>query len=268
MMFERSHLAPGLALLLLGAAVPACGSSPLVIPQPPQDLTATAQVYETPTGTIDPAHLDQLIADAQAQAASMDLDWLPTFIIDALTRVRARLDDAGLPLDPAITHKKNRPVLEAVAVVQHTCSGWPGVTAPAADSGQNDIDLTAVVQNTELQRAIWGSATSCHAVVQPTAGVSVNGFIDGTVSLLAQGPLPATDAAAQVLVAVSGQIGTENNIATASFDFRIVGTQVEFRHPVADGDVIVSVGPQGFSVRGSNGSYACDTVTLVCSPTS
>jgi hypothetical protein len=49
-----------------------------------------------------------------------------------------------------------------------------------------------------------------------------------------------------------------------SFDFRVVYPQIEVRVPVADGDVIASVGLDGVVFRGANGDFSCPLTQSTC----
>jgi hypothetical protein len=263
MLFERHNLIAALASVVLAGGL-ACGASPLTLPQPPQSLTALADAYANPTGTVNQAQLQQTVTDAEAQFSSSGLDWLPQLIDENLVRVRERFDQNVLPTNPLIARQQNRPSIQAVVNVQHVCQGW-GSSAPAAGSN-GDLSLTAVVEDTQLTRGVFGSATSCMETVQATNNVAVNAFVSGELNTLLQGSLPATDQDVFALVQISGQIGTQNNVTSGSVDFQIVGTQVEFRHTVSDGFVIVSIGPTSVSVRGSNGTFTCDLTGTTCSP--
>jgi len=96
----------------------------------------------------------------------------------------------------------------------------------------------------------------------------VNGFFAGSIGILLQGPLPANDQQAQALVRITGQIGADAGTTSGSFDFVIAGPSVAFRYPVSDGDVIVSIGKESVSARGSNGAFTCDLTGLDCAPSS
>jgi hypothetical protein len=262
---NAARLPVGLVPVLLGgAALSACGPSPLTLPQPPADLTALQQAYASPTGTVDTAALQQTVTDAKAQFDSSNLSWLPTFIADELVRIRHRFDITGFPTNPTILHQNNRPRLQAVVDAQHTCQGWSQPAGPPDAGANGSIDLTVVVDDTQLQRGLFGTATSCQERVQPVSLLAVNGFFSGTVNILLQGALPEADQDAQALVQVSGDIGTEGNVTNGSVDFQIVGNTVQFRHTVSDGFVIVSVGPSAISVRGTNGTFTCDVNGLTC----
>jgi hypothetical protein len=214
----------------------ACGTSDLDVPQPPQDLTATAQVYTAPTGTVDPAQVQQIVADAQARVASSRLDTVAPVVRDALAGLRRRLDASNLPSDPAETPKRRHPDLRAV------------ITAHRACEGGGSIDLTLVIENSRLQRAIWGTANAC-------------GPLNGSVSLFLQRALPEQAQDAAALVMLSGSEGVAG-------DFAVQGQAVAVRRAVADGEVIVAVGTDGVSVRGQNGTVTCALTATSCGPLS
>jgi len=251
-------------VLVLALMLPACGDKTLDVPQPPQDLTALADAYAMPTGTIDPTQLQQTVSDAKAQFAASHFDALATLIADMLVGVRERFDDSEFPVDPLSTREKNRPTLQAVVTAQHTCKGWSTPVGPPDATQNGNLELTAVIDDTQLERAIWGTASSCRQRVLTVGTLGVNAFLSGMVSTFLQGPLPADDQQARALVLITGQLGTDSDVVSGTFDFQIVGTSVEFRHPVADGFVIVSVSPQAVSVRGNNGSFTCEADGLSC----
>ena len=51
---------------------------------------------------------------------------------------------------------------------------------------------------------------------------------------------------------------------TASIDFLIKDGQIQFRLPVSDGDIIVSVGLTTLTLRGSNGTFTCEVGSHKC----
>jgi hypothetical protein len=225
-------------------ALVSCAPGPVSIPQPPQDVTAIAAVYATPTGTADPARLQQAAADAQARLANSRLDRVAPAIGDLLSSLRHRFEQSNYPVDPAEAPERHRPTLDAVISANRPCSAGGA------------IDLTAVVQDSELQRAIWGTANACQEIAVGPADAGL--LIDGTVALGLQGPLPTSSDTAEVLVVITGQVGPPGRTAAGSVDFRIVGSTLEVRHAVDDGDVIVGVSASGITVRGKNGTFTCD----------
>jgi len=261
---NRSSFLAGALALSLAAGVPACGPPPLSLPAPPQDLTALQQAYASPTGTIDTARLQQTVSDAKAQFAAQHLDALPAVVAAALVRVRQKFFDTDFPTDPLVARKKNRPSLQAVVDAQHTCQGWTTPVGAPDPAANGSLDLTAVIDDTQLQRNIWGNASSCQERVPASGPLAVSVFLSGMVGILLQGPLPADDQQAEALVLLTGQFGTESDVGSGSIDFQIVGPEVQFRHTVSDGYVIVGVGTQAISVRGSNGTFTCDLSGLAC----
>lgn len=253
--------------LLPGLGAGGCGPGPLTLPQPPQDLTALAAAYASPTGTVDVDRLQQIVTDAQARLYTSDLAWLAPLVTTALVREWRRFEDLGFPTDPLTRRKENRPFLQAVVTAQHTCQGWGTAGTVASATGSGDIDVTAVVDDTQLLRALWGTATACQEQVTALNLVTVNAYLDGSLAIALQGPLPQNEQEARALVQFSGQMGTEQGVAGTSFDFVLDGRTVSFRYPVSDGDVVVSVGPEAVGVRGSNGSFSCDLAGLSCAAT-
>jgi hypothetical protein len=118
------------------------------------------------------------------------------------------------------------------------------------------VELTAVVQTGRLSRAIWGTATSCQERIAITAQKSVDAELDGNLILYLYGALPRTSAEMQLLVHLERQ--------SSALDFRVMGPLIEFRLPVKDGDIIVSVSPDKLTLRGRNQTAVCDLATRAC----
>jgi hypothetical protein len=287
--FDRSPTpaarARALALAVATAtATAACTQGTLTLPQPPQDITDVVQAYAMPTGTVDPATVQSIASGAQAELESRNLDWLPLLVTRSLESVTGRFNASVFPTNPNVLGPNRRPRLEAFANVQANCLGWGVPTtdggaavgpdggtvdagAASPDAGANgSVELTAVVSDTQLQRNVFGTASSCMSQlsVSDRVGLSVNAFLNGSVGVFLQGSLPASDQDAQFVAVFNGQLGTENNIANASVDFRVVNSTVEFRHQVSDGFVIVAIGTQTVTIRAANGTFVCDFSGLNC----
>ena len=78
------------------------------------------------------------------------------------------------------------------------------------------------------------------------------------------GPLPRADGGAKFLLVFSGRLGTDDRTIESSLDFRILDGQLAFRYAVSDGDIIVEVGASSISLRGANGTFACDLASRSC----
>jgi hypothetical protein len=266
--------------LVLGAgfaaiAATGCGPDPVDVPTPPlaEETAAIVATYDAPTGSIDTANLQRTVQQAGARLEELNLDWLPDLIAEALTRLRTRFDEGGLPADPAAPPDDDRARITAVVNLTRICRGWDDPAGPPNAAANGDIEVTAVVEATQLTRQAWGTATACHARLDPidtpvldevALSSGVNAFVDGTLILYLFGPLPRTGSEADFLLRFSGQIGRQEQPRSASFDFRVVDRKVEFRHAVADGDIIVGVGATSLTLRGSNATFTCDLATASC----
>lgn len=253
----------------------ACGPD-VDYPTPPlsEETKAIVATYEQPTGTLDVARLEQLAEDVKARVDALGVDWLPVLMSDALVRLRQRFDAGGLPEDPGARADSGRAEIKAVIALSRVCSGWsdPPGAPDAAENGS--IEMTAIVDETRLQRELWGTASDCRQRLQRTAtstpsgglGVAVNAQLDGTWIIYLDGPLPTQGRDAKYFMSFAGELGLEGRVRPLAFDFRLVDGQVQFRHPVDDGDLIVGVGLGSFSLRGQNATYQCDLAKLYCQP--
>ena len=276
---RRRDLASGAVATALGAIALGCGPSDVTLPTPPMEAETAALVmtYQMPTGNLDTSNIDQVRSDAQARLDELNLDWLPDLLSDALTRLRGRLDAAGLPDDPASMPDTRRGQLTAVASITRICAGWSDPSGPPDQAMNGSVEVTAIVDTGKLNPEIWGMATSCLARFPPAGSTGtvasatstvVNATLDGTLILYSLGPLPTDPTDGQFLVSFSGSIGVGDQVGSASFDFEIQKSQVSFRVPVASGgDAIVTVGTT-LGIQGANAGFSCDLTTLTCQQTS
>jgi len=257
------------------ALVAGCGPEDLQLPATP-DLDMLVQAYDMPTGTIDPQHLDQIMADAKARLQQLQLEWLPDLVASFLTILRQQADDHGLSTDPNGHPDMDRPKIEAVIRVLRNCSGWsdmPASETPAPGTPPNGtLDGTAVISDSELRRTMTINGTSCRAQVEATNRIArsllptLDVFLNGTLNVFFYDRLPRTVAETKVLVQISGELGTAQMTVSGTFDFRLFYPNVDFRLPRPDGDIIVSVTPDGITLHGSNATYSCDVALQSCGP--
>jgi hypothetical protein len=266
-------VAAALGLAALGAA----GCAPDVnLPTPPNQAQTAAlvAVYQMPTATLDPAAIDQVSSDAQARLADLPLDWLPDLISNLLVTSERRLEDGGLPDDPATMPDESRAELTASVEVHRICPGWSDPPGPPDEAQNGAVDLTAIVDTGRLNPELWGTGTACKVRVPPAASamsaISVvtpppvlNVTFDGTLIVYSLGPLPRTPAQSQFLLTFDGMITINGQTKSLSFDFQVQNGSVEFRVPVGNGDAIVSVGAT-LGIRGANASYSCDPASQSC----
>jgi hypothetical protein len=276
--WRRDFVARAAATVLAAGAL-GCGPGNVTLPTPPMEAETAALVmtYQMPTGTLDTSNINQVLSDAQTRLDELHLDWLPDLLSEALTRLRSRLDAAGLSDDPASTPDKHRGQLTAVATVTRTCAGWSDPSGPPDASANGSVEVTAIVDTGQLNPEVWGTATSCLALFPPAGSTgaiatatstAVDATLNGTLIVYLLGPLPASAADAQILVSFSGSIGVGDQVGSASFDFEISKSVVKFRIPVASGgDAIATVGTT-LGIQGANAGFSCDLTTLTCQQTS
>jgi hypothetical protein len=261
----------------VAAALGVAGCAPDVeVPTPPNQAQTAAlvAVYQMPTATIDPGAVDQVLADAEARLADLHLDFLPDLISNLLVSTKRRLDEGGLPDNPASRLDESSVEVSASVQVHRICPGWSDPAGPPDETQNGAVDLTEVVHAGQLSPELWGTATGCKVRV-PAAGTAtavalsvvtppvVNAMVDGTLIVYSLGPLPSTPANAQFLLTFEGTITIDGQTKSLSFDFQVVNGSVEFRVPVANGDAIVTVGAT-LGIRGANASYSCDLATQTC----
>ena len=262
-------------VVALAASGVAC-TGDVVLPDSPREaqVEMVAAIYDNPTGTIDVAGSEARIDDIQARIAAMHLDWLPPLIAQALEALSKRLTDASLTPDTEDGARTGRrTIIEAAMYMTRICRGWSDTPGAPDEAANGSIQLTAVIEDSSLRRDIWGEATACKTRLDPldvaggltiTPSPSVNLFIEGTLDVRLYGPLPRTVGDAKFLLIFNGRLGTEDRTADASFDFRVLDGQLAFRYAVSDGDIIVEVGATSISVRGANGTFACDLASRSC----
>jgi hypothetical protein len=274
----RLALLSGLAAL---ATAGACGPGSVTLPEPP-DAAGTAAlvaVYEMPTAVIDATTVVQVATDAQARLGDLNLDWLPAVVIDALVRVRHRLADGGLPVDPKGIEDTSRPIIRAVATVHRVCAGWDDPSGPPNEAANGAIDLTGIVETGHIDPELWGPAVACKVRSPPASSIAavggpivgtpvINGTVDGTIIVYALAPLPESAVDAQFLLRFEGMIGVDDQVHAVSFDFEYRAGSLSFRVPGPNGgDAIVTVGTT-LGIRAANGGFSCDLTTATCQASS
>lgn len=261
-----------IVLPVLGAAglVAGCGDSFTLPPSP--DMSALVATYQNPTGTIDPTQLAQIMSDAQMKIAQLHPEWLPDLVATALTRLRSRLADSGLSTDPTETANHDTQSIDAVLTIMQICKGWADPIGPVDAAQNGSFQFTAVVEDGRVRQTMGGTASMCDARLQPTNNVvlstiiDIKAFLDGTLNLYLYSGLPTSVADTDVLVQVMGQIGTMGSIVSGSFDFHLIYPNVEVSLTRPDGNIIVSVGLSGVTLRGQNATYQCNSALQTCTP--
>jgi hypothetical protein len=228
---RRWDLAAGGALALATAAL-GCGPGTVTLPTPPMatETAALVMTYQMPTAMLDTSNANQDLSDAQARLNELHLDWLPGLLEDALTRLRSRLDAAGVPDDPSSAPDRSKGQLTAVATSTRICTGWSDPAGPPDAAANGSVEVTAIVDTGKLNPEVWGTATSCLERFPPAGSTGtvasatstvVNATLNGTLILYLLGPLPANPSDAQVLVIFDGSIGVGDQVVSASWGFEI-----------------------------------------------
>jgi hypothetical protein len=251
------------------AALAALGCQPqaelLELPPVPSELQEVAAQYVTPTGAV-PAN-----AQAQVDEVALEIDLLretglPEFITDRLVELRARLEASGVSTGPDDHPSIDRTTTDATARLDRTCRGWdPASTTP--DTANGTVQLFAKIESNTLSRLLWGTASACRERAHVADRVAVNPYVDGSIAIYLEGPLPTDLRDAHFIVAFDGTLGTERLGQTpVTFDFRVTALQLEVRVPVPDGVIIGAGGLTEVSLRGTNGTFRCSRQTKVCAP--
>jgi hypothetical protein len=242
-----------------------CGPERVSMPPVPTEIQAVAASYDNPMGTV-PVDAQQEIAQLQQKLDAFNQTRLGDVISDALMRLRERLEASDVSGDPAARARHPQwPTIRGSITIDRTCRGWDD-TSTTPNPADGKVEVIAEIDNSMLQRVVWGTATMCKGRVDVTNGVAVHPFLDGTLAVYLEGPLPSNANDANFILGWSGTLGLEQNptLATGSSDYRVVSGQVETRIMEPDGDIIGSVGVNEVSLRGSNGTFGCSLVTSTC----
>ena len=124
-------------------------------------------LYDMPTATLDTSNIDKVRADAQARLDELNLDWLPGVVSDLLVRLRTRLDDGGLPTDPAAEPKARRAQITAVAEIHRICAGWDNPASAPDEATNGSLDLTAIIDTGKINA---GGVGDGHRLPRPLSG--------------------------------------------------------------------------------------------------
>jgi hypothetical protein len=226
------------------------------------EIVAVQSAYENPTGTV-PADATAPIADLQSRLATLNSTHLGDIVSSLLSSLRGRLDGSGLPTDPVTTPRKNRPVIIGSVTLDRICRGWDDAST-TPDPANGTIEITGEYQSGELQKVVWGTATTCRERVAVTSDLTVHTYLDGSLAVYLEGPLTSDPTQASYLAGWNGTIGTDTAMTSVMFDFRVLPPQLEVRIPVADGDIIGSIGANMVTLRGANGTFGCSLQTFTC----
>lgn len=256
------------AALLLAAG--GCSES-LTIPEAPlaTDTAQLAASYEMPTAIIDGTNIQQAFTDAQARLDALQLGWLPGLVVDLLSRVKARLDAAGLPDRTGKFTAGGAPV-DAVLQVEHVCNGWADPGGAPNKTANGSLNAVAIVQDGKLSPHLWATATQCQASVardgSPVGAAlsSVQASLDGTLIFYLLGVLPTSTSDANLLVALQATAGVAGHAGSTSFDFELTPSGVRFQVAAGGGQATVTVGIAAMQFAGANATFSCDIATANC----
>ncbi|HVT09422.1 MAG TPA: hypothetical protein VHO67_18305 [Polyangia bacterium] len=264
----RAGRAIGAALLL---AAGGCSQSSLTIPEAPLaiDTAQLAASYDMPTAIIDGTNIQQAFTDAQARLDALQLGWLPAVVVDLLSRVKARLQDAGLPDRTGKFTARGAPV-NAVLQVEHVCNGWADPGGPPDKNANGSLNAVAVVEDGKLSPRLWAEASQCQASVAPDGSAlasalsSVQASLDGTLIFYLMGALPTSTSDANLLVALQATAGVAGHVGSTSFDFELTPSGVRFQVAAGGGQATVTVGIMALQFAGANATFSCDVATASC----
>jgi len=254
----------------LGLTLAACRGA-VELPEPPASEATDAILaeYESPSGTVDDAELNDTLERVRLRLDELDIAYLPKLIVDLLTALGRRVDSSSLPDDPNEPADPDRAIITAVVELERVCHGWtdPAGAPTAQENGSTEI--TATFKRSKLDARLWGTATGCRErVTLDDAAVtlpSIHLFLDGTLIVHLYGPLPRSSDEAAFWVGFSGALGRESNVHDGvMFDFRVIDRRIEFRQPVDDGNIIIGVGATSVEMRSAGASFHCDLATEAC----
>ena len=244
--------------------------SKLDIPTPPMqaETQAIAADYETPSGSVNIALVQTVLAAVNAKLPDLELDWLPNLASNLLSSFDERLQQSGLPDNPDASTETHHFILSAVVDVHRICYGFDNPPGPV-DPANGAIDATGVVESGRLMPEVWGVTTGCKTTLSLYGGptLSGNATLDGMIIIYLLGPLPTSASNARFLFTFNGQIAIGNQTINSSIDFRVFDGRLAFRVPVSDGNVVVETvmgDSSSVTLRASNGTFACDLTALSC----
>ena len=225
--------------VLVAVLVSGCARE-VSVPDPP-DMTPLVASYREPDGTFSADDPGPVLDDASAQLAVLGGMDMSTFLTAMMTSIAQRLDGTGLGKsgDRAPTR------VDAVLSLELACGDASG-----------SIEVTTVLENSQLSHVLWGKATRCRV-----ASVA----LDGSVAIYRYGAVDLGFSEASFLVRVDGTV-TAGKKHRAAFDFRVTAGAVQTRIPTASGDVIVERHGTDLLVRAANGSFTCSLLRRTCRP--
>jgi hypothetical protein len=215
-----------------------CGPTNVTIPEIP-NLQSTIALFEQPTGTVPIESASAQVAEAGRRLDALESSRLADLLGDELVALRKRVVENHLLPSPDLAPDPDKPEVDGYLRVHRICKGWDDAsTTPDAASGT--LDMLGQTQ------------------------VFVHPFLDGPLVLALEGALPETAAQTRAVVQLDATLGVENRTSRLSFAFRILEGRLEVAVPVSDGQIVVARDPNGFQMRGSNGTFTCSIETGTC----
>lgn len=230
-----------------------------VVPDPP-DLTATANLYDAPTGTLDATNISSFLSKATSELTLVDGADPSAFLAAITGAVATKLSSDDLPdSDESVSNSSVK--VDAIVADDLTCLGWDADAGiDATENGT--VHIQTVVKQNILSRVLWGTASHCRLTV-PSANGDANTYVDGALSIYRYDSLQTDPAAARFLVRVDGTLGSSIAVQ-AAFDFRTSADLLEVRIPLDSGDVIALLANGKIGVRAKNGTFWCDSTSTTC----
>jgi hypothetical protein len=249
-----------LALLLPLAG---CGPDSVTIPQVP-DLQSAIALFDGPTGTVPIEAASTQVQEAGRRLDALESSRIGDLLADTLAALRKRLQDNRIAPSPDTPKDPDKPEVDGYLRVHRICKGWNDAST-APDAANGTLDLLAVVRDRELQRAHNLTASACKGRV-PVAQTQafVHAFVDGTLVLGILGELPQTAEETRAVVQMNGTLGTEAGTIRLDTAFRLLDGRIELALPVSDGQIVVTRDPNGFQMRGKNGTFICSIESGTC----
>jgi hypothetical protein len=256
---RRFH--PSMALLIL--APWGCGPDSVTIPEVP-NLDMAVALFEHPTGTVPIDAVSDQVAEAGRRLDALESSRLADLLADGLASLRQDLEANRLAAAPLAPTDPDKPRVDGYLRVHRVCKGWDDASN-TPDPANGALHLLAVVKDRELQRALSITASACKGRVQVNQTQRfVHPYADGNLVLALEGPLPRVAQETRAVVQMDATIGVESSTTRLELAFRILYPRLEVSVPVSDGDIVVARDPNGFQMRGINGTFICSIETGTC----
>jgi hypothetical protein len=250
-------------VLALLVPLAGCGPDSVSIPQVP-DLQAAIALFDAPSGTVPIEAVTAQVEEAGRRLDALESSRLGDVLADILASLRKRLQDNRITPSPDTPKDPEKPEVDGYLRVQRICRGWDD-PSNTPDTANGTLDLLAVVRHRELQRGLNLTAGACKGRVRVgQTQVFVHPFVDGTLVLGLEGELPQTAEETRAVVQMNGTLGTDTATTRLDTAFRLLEGRIEVAVPVGDGQIVVTRDPNGFQMRGKNGTFICSIESGTC----